>query len=105
MTATPQGIPAEYANAHETSQQNLTGTAVRQPAKPLVGRPGEDDMHAYARHTRNATVFIAWIVGILTLFSVIVGIVTAIALTHLVASVSPSGGSGSDYTCVYDGTC
>jgi hypothetical protein len=100
MTASaPQGIPPEYAG-------NLPPRPAAAATAHARVRVKETDEHLYARQTRNATVFMAWIVGIFTVFSVVVGIVAAIALTHLAASVSStSGGNGSNFACIYNGTC
>jgi hypothetical protein len=61
----------------------------------------ETDEHKYARQTRTATCFIAWVVAVLTLFSVIAGIYVAVTIGSLVASTTGGGGgSGFDiYNC------
>jgi hypothetical protein len=59
-----------------------------------VARAEETDEHKYARQTRTATVFIAWVVGILTLFSVIAGIYIAVTIGHVVSDTTGGGGSG-----------
>ncbi len=70
MTATSEPVTAQHA-----------GTS-RRP---------ETDERKYARQTRTATVFIAWVVGIyaaLTLVFVIIGVVELVALAHALAGAS-----------------
>jgi hypothetical protein len=93
-TQAPRGIPAEYAGA------SIVGG--HEQSSPIA-RTKEADEHMYARMTRNATVFIAVIVGILTLFSVIAGIYVAVTIGSLVSSTTGggggSGGSFNIYNC------
>lgn len=44
--------------------------------------------------TRNAVMFIAWVIGILLILAAVVGIITAVQLIHLVHAVTGGGGSG-----------
>jgi membrane protein YqaA with SNARE-associated domain len=61
----------------------------------------------YARQTGNATVFIAWVVAIGILFSVIAGLVIGIQIAHSVNNSSIGGGGTSN--CLsqggYDPSC
>jgi hypothetical protein len=94
MTSKPttSDIEARYAQQPAT-QKHLT------PGEPLELR--------YARQTRNATVFIAWVVAIGVAFSIIAGLVIGTSIAH---SVSSSGTGGVDISnCQsqggYDPTC
>jgi hypothetical protein len=50
----------------------------------------ETDEHKYARHTRNAAVFIAWMVGISAAVGVILGIMAVVDLGRTAQAVNPS---------------
>jgi hypothetical protein len=62
-------------------------------ARPAAQR--EDLALTYARQTRNAVVFIAWVVGIVLVLSLIGVIVTAHDLSQLSNAINNSGGGSS----------
>jgi hypothetical protein len=51
-------------------------------------------MERYARQTRNATVFMAWLIGVLAALSLIGSIITAVEIAHLSNAIN--GGSSSN---------
>jgi hypothetical protein len=81
---TAAGPEEPAGQAHEALRPNLAGT----PSGPLTPgttstRAGETIEQKYLRHTRNATVFIAVIVGIATAIALIGVIYTATTLSKL----------------------
>ena len=60
-------------------------SAAAQPARPV-----ETVTEKYARHTRNAVVFIAWIIGIGMAASIIVGVSVAVHISNDNSYNSPS---------------
>ena len=84
------GIPAEYSGA-----SMVGGTGQSLP----VARTRETDEHKYARQTRTATCFIAWVVAVLTLFSVIAGVYIAVTIGHFVSNTTGGGGGSGIYSC------
>jgi hypothetical protein len=85
-----------------------------QPVNPLSGFVGTKVPHAnepvlerYARQTRNATVTLAWIVGVLAAISLIGAIVTAAAINNLnnqlQNAINGGGGTTSNSNCVSQG--
>jgi uncharacterized membrane protein YvbJ len=85
------------------------GQAAKRQSQPAVAsawaaslRPGETIEQAYLRQTRNAAVFIAWIVGIIFAVILILGIIVAKDLSTA-SNASPSP------TCLsqggYDPSC
>jgi hypothetical protein len=75
--------PSEAATppSGSTGQGSHTRPAARQ----------EDLALTYARQTRNAAVFIAWVVGIVMMLSLIGVIVTAVELSHLTNAINNGG--------------
>jgi hypothetical protein len=59
---------------------SATETSTASDGRIMPAKPAEEDMHKYARQTRTATVWIAWIVGIVFTLSVIGGIIAAVQL-------------------------
>jgi hypothetical protein len=53
------------------------------PAPAAPAKPAETVDQKYARHTRNATVFVAFAVGIMVTLRLIVGIIVAHDVTSL----------------------
>jgi hypothetical protein len=80
-------------------QQDIGNTAGLAPAKPTPAKPpAETDEHRYARQTRDATVFIAWIVGIGVAIMLVLGIIAGVELAHLNSSSNGGGGVSNCYT-------
>jgi hypothetical protein len=50
--------------------------------------PSETAVERYARQTRNATVFIAWAVGIALVAGLILGIVATVDMSRLLTAVT-----------------
>ena len=50
----------------------------------------ETDEHKYARHTRNATVFIAWLLGISTAVGIVLSILAVIDLGKTSHALNPT---------------
>jgi hypothetical protein len=73
--------------------------APQRPPTPSRAQP-EDLALAYARQTRNAAVFIAWVVGIVMVLTLIGVIVTGGELAHLSNAINGGGGS-----CIPGVTC
>jgi len=69
---------------------------------PGITPQPEDLALTYVRQTRGATVFIAWVVGIVVVLSFIGVIVTAVELSHLSNAINNGGGSSN---CIPGGTC
>lgn len=72
------------------------------PPSPTVGvlvRSSETDEHKYARQSRNANVFVAWVVGIFTVASLIVGIWVGVSIGKAVNSFDNLGGTSTSSTC------
>ena len=74
--------------------------APQRPPMPSRAQP-EDLALTYARQTRNAAVFIAWVVGIVMVLSLIGVIVTANELSHLTNAINNGGSSN----CIPGVTC
>jgi hypothetical protein len=68
---------------------------VAQPAPPL---PREEAMELYARQTRNAALFIAWVVGLIFVITLVIGIIAGVELAHIAHA-----STGTD--CYTAGTC
>lgn len=83
----------------ESAPRPATGRT--EPPRPAPGGAQPEDLALlYARQTRNAVVFIAWVVGIVLVLSLIGVIVTSAELAHL-SNVINGGGSN----CVPGVTC
>jgi len=68
----------------------------------------ETDEHKYARQSRNANVFVAWVVGVFVLLSLIGSIYVGVMIGNAVNSFNNLGGTtssncysqgGTDVTC------
>jgi hypothetical protein len=64
----------------------------------VPGPTYEQQMLEYTKQTRNAAMFIAWVVGIVAVLSLIGVIVTAVELSHLTNAVT--GGGGGSSSCI-----
>jgi hypothetical protein len=62
----------------------------------------ETESLRYQRQTRNATVFIAWVVGVLVALSIIFGIIAGVQLAKINTNLT-GGGSGGSTSCVSQG--
>ena len=81
----PRG--AIRANRRNPYRESTSASLAARPRPGVVSLPwlGATRMRQYARHTRNATVFIVWLLGIGTAIGIILGILAVIDL---------GGGSG-----------
>jgi hypothetical protein len=89
MDQTEKG-QAEPANEQEKYSASTRGEESGQ-AKPAPTY--EQQMLEYAKQTRNAAVFIGWVVGIVAVLSLIGVIITGVELSHLTNAVNGGGSS------------
>jgi uncharacterized oligopeptide transporter (OPT) family protein len=91
--AGPGGASAKHSRGVTTEQVEAAYSSgsplVRAAAVPAT-------MQDYARQTRNATVFIAWVVGIFAALSLIGGIIIGVNLIHAVNNINGSDSSNSN---------
>lgn len=69
----------------------------------LAAREAEAPELRYMRETRNAVVFIAWVVGIVCVISLILGIVAGVQLAKVNSQLSNLGGGTSSSNCMSHG--
>ena len=93
-------ILAERVAAEVAAGQPSGGAAPRPSASTRPGSRPAATAEDYARQTRNATVFIAWVVGIFAVVSLIAGIVIGVSLIH---AVNNSNGGGGVSNCISQG--
>lgn len=70
---------------------------------PLTSGPDEQQMLTFARQTRNATVFIAWIVGIGVAAAIIVGIILGVQEAKVASELGNSSSGAANSSCVSQG--
>jgi hypothetical protein len=66
-----------------------------QPVQTMGKHRGEPLELSLARQTRNATVFIAWVVGIFAVMAIIGGIIYGVQLAKLNSNLTGSSGTTS----------
>lgn len=71
-------------------------TPPQRPGSIARARPGETPELTYARQTRNAVTFIAWVVAIVCATSLILGLVAAVQLSKLSSALNGSGSTSSN---------
>jgi hypothetical protein len=92
---TPPNPPAQDAGDARHAQQLEKERATRQQSAGTATTT-ETAALKYARQTRTAAVFVAWVVGIFTVSSLIGGIIMGVSLIH---AVNNSNGGGSTSNC------
>jgi hypothetical protein len=70
---------------------------------PQAASATETATEKYARQTRNGVVFIAWVVGIIAVISLILGIIAGVQLSKIANYDSNNATTNSD--CQTLGTC
>lgn len=89
----PSTDDVEQFYANQPSQPPAPRTVTREPAE-----------QRYLRQTRNATVFMAWVIGVWVALSLIIGLVLGIGLMHAVNQINTNGGTGGSITnCLSQG--
>ena len=69
------------------------------PPQPV---PGAAELAKYARQTRNATVFIAWIIGVGVAIALVFGIILGIQTAKVANELNTNGG-GTSSNCLSQG--
>ncbi len=69
----------------------MQSTTIQRPVQPTP--QGESLELRYARQTRNATVFIAWIVGVGVVISLIAGFIVGAQISHATTSIDDTSTS------------
>jgi hypothetical protein len=78
-----------------TAAPEPTALPSTQPAPAAHARASEDQTTKYLRETRNAVTFIAWIVGLFALASLIIGIIMGVQLAHLNTAINNANNGAS----------
>ena len=68
-----------------------------------AARAAEPPELKFMRETRNAVVFIAWVVGLAAVISLIVGIVVAVQISKVNSQLSNLGGGTTSSNCMSQG--